>query len=50
MVVFEVKELIVVVVIDTRVLREDEIVGFRLHEDVRRHGMWERDVGENEYG
>lgn len=45
MVVFEVKELIVVVVIDRRVLREEEIIGIRLHEDVRRHGRWEREVG-----
>jgi hypothetical protein len=50
MVVFEVKELIVVVVIDTGVLREEEIIGIRLHEDVGRHGIWEREVGENECG
>jgi hypothetical protein len=45
MVVFEVKELIVVVVIDTGVLREEEIIGIRLHEDVGRHGCGKEKLG-----
>ncbi len=42
MVVFEIKELILVIPIETRVLGEEEIVGLRLHKDVGRHGDGER--------